>query len=76
MTRPSLATDLHAVLARYERARNELDRIAAAGGPAYAWNWSIPANPDRDTDLILEASLTDIPELMLEIKRLRKRNHG
>lgn len=62
---------LDAIRERYERAHEELDRMTSApGGPAAAWRWSIPAKPDRDSDLLLAASLTDIPYLLEEIDRL------
>lgn len=65
--------DLYAIRARAEAARNEIDRMTSAvGGPGASWRWSIPANPERDSDLILAASLTDVPALLAEVERLER----
>lgn len=46
-----------------EMAWKELDRLTMApGGPGSAWRWSIPAKPDRDSDLILAAGLQAIAD--------------
>ena len=67
------ALDLAAIRARADAAGDELDRMTSAvGGPGSSWRWSIPANPERDSDLILAASLTDVPALVAEVERLRQ----
>lgn len=40
-----------------QKAWDELARLTSGVGPAANWRWSIPANPDRDSDLILAAGL-------------------
>ncbi len=40
-----------------QKAWDELARLTSGSGPAVNWKWSIPANPDRDSDLILAAGL-------------------
>lgn len=61
--------DPHAALiaeakTRYDAATAELDRMTSApGGPGASWRWSIPARPDHDSDLILDASISDVPRL-------------
>ena len=41
------------------KAWAELDRLTT-GSPARNWKWSIPANPERDSDLLLAAGLTEV----------------
>lgn len=60
-----IATVIEGATERYKTASSEMDRLTSApGGPGAAWRWSIPARPDRDTDLILDASVTDVPKLL------------
>lgn len=61
--------DLTGVRSRYAKASAEIDRLAAAQ-PGNAWRWSIPANPDRDTDIILMDSLVDVPLLLFKVDHL------
>lgn len=65
--RPTVADDPRAVLARIreraEKAGDELDRLTEGGGPAATWRWSIPANPERDSDLLIGASQGDVPRM-------------
>ena len=42
-----------------QAAWDELDRLTA-GSPGRLWRWSIPADPERDSDLILAAGLKAI----------------
>lgn len=56
------------ITARYERAHDEVIRLCEK--PYENWRWSIPANPERDTDLILTASLKDIPWLLERVREL------
>lgn len=65
--------DLYAIEERAERAATEVARLCdiSTGGPGNNWRWSIPADPKRDSDLILAASLVDVPALVAEVRRLR-----
>lgn len=46
-----------------QAAWDELERLTSApGGPGNAWRWSIPARPDRDSDLILAAGLKAVAD--------------
>jgi len=42
-----------------QKAWDELARLTE-GSPGRNWRWSIPANPERDSDLILAAGLTEV----------------
>lgn len=56
-----------------QKAWDELARLTSGGGPAANWKWSIPANPDRDSDLILAAglkALADERDALLAARRL------
>lgn len=64
-----LDLDLDAVKARADRAGDEVDRLCEPRKTE--WRMSIPANPDRDSDLIIGDSLADIPALIAEVRRLR-----
>jgi len=61
--------DLDAALAREQRARGELAAVCKEGGRR--WRMSIPAQPERDTDLLLAASLADVPALAGELRAAR-----
>lgn len=52
---------------RADAASKELDRLVG-GNPGTNWRWSIPAQPDRDTDLILSASQMDVPRLVSALR--------
>jgi hypothetical protein len=69
-TSDTMALDLVAVEARATRAEAELDRLTT-GNPSANWRWGIPANPDRDSDLILSASVADVRTLLAEVQVLR-----
>lgn len=62
-----MADDPRAVLARIreraETAGDELDRLTEGRGPAANWRWGIPANPERDSDLLIGASQGDVPRM-------------
>ena len=60
---------LDAIEAREERASRELGEVCAEG-PAKRWRWTIPANPEHDTDLIVADSLADIPALVARVRCL------
>lgn len=59
-----------AIYERYQRACGELDRITA-GHPGETWRWSIPANPDRGSDLLLSASVEDVPVLLAVVECIK-----
>jgi hypothetical protein len=67
---PPLPADLAAIQARADAAGDEVDRLTT-GNPGTNWRWSIPANPERDSDLILAASIADVPALVAELAELR-----
>lgn len=57
------------VEARLQKAHREIERLTQApGGPGAAWRWSIPAQPERDSDLILTASVGDVPALTAALR--------
>lgn len=56
---------------RAERAHAELGDVCA-DGVVNRWRMSIPANPQRDSDLIISAGLDDVETLLTEVKRLRR----
>lgn len=60
-------TTLDEIQERADAASKELDRLAG-GNPGTNWRWSIPAQPDRDTDLILGASQMDVPRLLAALR--------
>jgi hypothetical protein len=62
---------LDEIQARLDAANAELDRLTE-GNPGANWRWSIPANPERDSDLILSASIADIAYLLAELRKARE----
>ncbi len=69
--------DMVAIRARYKRACEELDRMTTAlGGPGTAWRWSIPVNPERDSDLLLADSLADVGDLLDALDRVKAASEG
>lgn len=66
--------ELTSIQQRATGAADEVSRMCTAeGGPGASWRWSIPANPERDSDLILTASIADVPVLLAEVKHLTER---
>src|SRR6266487_61478 len=72
-----LMLNLDEVQARADAAHKEVSEIALHG--ANRWRMSIPAEPSRDSDLIIAGSLQDVPALIralreayAEIERLRQ----
>jgi hypothetical protein len=61
--------DLAAYLADIDRAHIEVGDIAAGG--YRRWRMSIPARPDRDSDLLISAGLYCGKRLADEVERLR-----
>jgi len=62
--------DLDAIQARADAAHAEV--VALCAGKR--WTMQIPARPDKDSDLVISASLADIPALHLVVQRLRAEN--
>ena len=73
MSEPLSAERLAEIRARAEAALDEVVRMCAEP-PHLRWRWSIPANPQRDSDLILSGSLMDVPDLLAEVDRLAAEN--
>ena len=64
--------DLDAASAKVKRATEELSRLCKetwAGGKP--WHWEIPANPDRDSDLLLGAAIEIANAAIKELRALR-----
>lgn len=61
-------TDLDAIRARAERSHDEI--VALCEGRR-RWTMRVPAVEDRDSDLVLEATVTDVLALVEEVQRLR-----
>ncbi len=64
----STPVDLAAARARIQRAHAEIREVARNGRTR--WQMSIPANPERDTDLIISVALADGERLAGEVERL------
>ena len=62
---------LDEIQARLDKANAEMDRLTERN-PGSAWRWSIPANPERDSDLILSASIADVAYLLAELRKARE----
>lgn len=60
--------DLDAVRASIAKAQYLVGDLAAG---AQQWKMSIPADMDRDSDIILTAALTSAELLIAEVERLR-----
>jgi len=62
------------VIRRYENACKLVTALCARKGSKESreWEMSIPARPDHDPDLVIGASLDDIPKLLAETARLRQ----
>ena len=69
MTAPDPRLD--EIQARLDKANAEMDRLTERN-PGSAWRWSIPANPERDSDLILSASIADVAYLLAELRKARE----
>lgn len=57
------------IKASIERAHTEIGEVCAQGARNRFW-MSIPAQPDRDTDLIISDALTGAEALLAEVVRL------
>lgn len=55
--------------ADFERAHTEVGEICQRTG-AGRWRMSIPARPDRDSDLIISRGLAHVEALLAEVQRL------
>lgn len=60
---------IDAALDRADRAADEIARFADAQ-PKNAWKWSIPADEERDSDLLLLAPVDDVARLSAALKRV------
>lgn len=70
MPEPVTPVDLAVARQRIERAHTELGDVCAQG-PSRRFKMHIPADPERDTDLIISAALNDADLLVGEMERLR-----
>lgn len=61
--------DLDAIKASVDKAHQEIGEIAEQG-VTRRWRMHIPAQPDRDSDLIISRALTGVDALLAEVKRL------
>jgi hypothetical protein len=71
---PDTATEhlgLDTVKAAIERAHREVGAIAAEGAHR-RWRMSIPAQPDRDSDLVISRALDYAEALHAEVTQLRR----
>ncbi|MGH3376006.1 MAG: hypothetical protein ACRDP6_14805 [Actinoallomurus sp.] len=62
--------DLEAFRADIDRAHTEVGEICRRTGPG-RWRMSIPARPDRDSDLLISTALARGERLADEVERLR-----
>ena len=60
--------DLDAAEARNNAAH---DHVAKLCRGEEDWTMRIPAQPERDSDLVISAALADVPGLVAEVRRLR-----
>ena len=61
--------NLDSFKARADKAHKEIGAIAAEG--VQRWRMSIPAQPDRDSDLIIADVLKDVPSVAFELECAR-----
>ena len=66
--RPTDPIDLDAVQARNHAAH---DHVAKLCRGEEDWTMRIPAQPERDSDLVISAALADVLALVAEVRRLR-----
>lgn len=62
--------DLATIKQRIEMAHTEVCEIAEQGA-SRRWRMHIPAQPDRDSDLLISRALKDAEDLAAEVERLR-----
>jgi hypothetical protein len=62
--------DLAAIRVRVEAAHAEVVRLCKGG----RWTMRVPAQPGKDSDLVIAAALDDARALAAEVERLRKRD--
>lgn len=63
--------DLTAIEARERKAHDMVRRLCNRRTSGQEWIMHIPARPDSDPDLVIGASLSDVPALLAEVRRLR-----
>lgn len=59
--------DLDAIEARAEAARQHVYKLCSG---EERWTLRVPAQPERDSDFLLDTALGDIPALLAEVRRL------
>lgn len=62
------AVDLNEAVLRYNQAYGEVGELAEG---TRKWTMHIPAEPERDSDLVISTALDRIPSLVAEVLRLR-----
>lgn len=67
--------ELDDIRAREQAASDEIARLTT-GNPGTNWRWSIPANPERDSDLILAASIADVPRILTGLDAVTKLHYA
>ena len=60
--------DLPAIEARNTAAHDHVVKLCRGEED---WTMRIPAQPDRDSDLVIDAALADVLALVAEVRRLR-----
>lgn len=58
-----------AIMARYERASQHVIDLCDPRKPSVRWTMRVPAEPDRDSDLVIMDALKDIPVLLAALRR-------
>ena len=61
---------LDEIRGRERKASDEIARLTT-GNPGTNWRWSIPANPERDSDLILADSIADVTRLLAAVEAVQ-----
>lgn len=69
---PVSPVDLAAIEAHVAAAH---DKVAALCDGRERWRMSIPAEPERDADLVISRALAHADSLVAEVKGLRERTH-
>lgn len=70
------AVDIEAVQSRHDAARKMVNALCKPRGTEGAKEWvmRIPAEPEYDPDLVIGASVSDIPRLIRELQWYRDRD--
>lgn len=70
MSEPLSPERIADIAAKVERAHTEIGEVCSEG-PRNRFRMSIPANPGRDTDLIVSEALKSAEDLLTEVETLR-----